>query len=388
MKQIYTLMLLVFVFVFSCTDEYEAFNGDSTPPGKLTVDRVVNKEGASVIYYTLPSDEDLLSVEASFEGQSGPVEVKVSSYVNSIEIRGFAEAKDYSVNLTVQDKSGNKSEPVAQTVSPTVPNYQTVFENSEIISDFGGALFRWDNPNQEEIIVTARTKDTADQYYVVQEVSSASIKGGFSVRGFDTIPTQFQIAMQDKYGNVSDYKEVTVTPLFETELDMENFKEGDFPDDKGDNPWGWTFSNMFNGTTGGGGYHTVAADDPNHHITIDLGVNSTVSRFIVHHRLGGFIYAHGNIKDFEVWVANDDVQKVAGYDGWTKLGTFHSYKPSGLPSGHNSEDAEFFSKGEEFIMPPGSHKAIRYLRINLLENWGGGRFLHIMEMQIFGETNE
>ena len=50
------------IFLISCVDDSEhgPYGSDSTPPGPVAINEVVNTPGGAVIYFTPPSDEVLL----------------------------------------------------------------------------------------------------------------------------------------------------------------------------------------------------------------------------------------------------------------------------------------------------------------------------------------
>ena len=61
----------------------------------------------------------------------------------------------------------------------------------------------------------------------------------------------------------------------------------------------------------------------------------------------------------------------------------HSFRPSGLPLGQNSdEDIAYAKSGENFNFPTGTG-AYRYLRIKMLENWGHSAFMTIGELEFW-----
>lgn len=43
------------------------------------------------------------------------------------------------------------------------------------------------------------------------------------------------------------------------------------------------------------------------------------------------------------------------------------------------------SRGEEFLNSP-ENPRVRYIRILVTENWSGGDFLHISEIEVFGDN--
>lgn len=97
----------------------------------------------------------------------------------------------------------------------------------------------------------------------------------------------------------------------------------------------------------------------------------------------GYFYRHGNVKKFELLGSNAPNEDGSD-DGWTSLGIFESYKPSGLPgTSTTNEDIEYVEQGESFRVSP-DFDAYQYYRIKFLESWSGSHFVHLMEVQLFG----
>ena len=61
------------LFIYGCQVEepHKPYGSDGVAPGIVKVDKVINKPGGAVIYYTPPSDVDLLYVKASFKDDRG-----------------------------------------------------------------------------------------------------------------------------------------------------------------------------------------------------------------------------------------------------------------------------------------------------------------------------
>ena len=74
-------------------------------------------------------------------------------------------------------------------------------------------------------------------------------------------------------------------------------------------------------------------------------------------------------------------------EGWTMLGEFQSVKPSGLPVGTLTDaDIAYARAGESYDIPEVG--VFRYLRIKVLESWGGEQAVHFMELEFFGIPHE
>ena len=66
------ILVLALMFIATCSEDagHGPYGSDGIPPGKVTINEVVNTAGGAVIYFTPPSDEDLLYIKASFEDEN------------------------------------------------------------------------------------------------------------------------------------------------------------------------------------------------------------------------------------------------------------------------------------------------------------------------------
>jgi hypothetical protein len=167
---------------------------------------------------------------------------------------------------------------------------------------------------------------------------------------------------------------VKVTPVFETRMDKSKFAEYDLPGDAVSG-YGWVMSRLWDDKTAEpyGYFANQGTGDP-YRYTFDLGQVVQLSRYKVWQRgvttSTGYLYAGDNPDEWEIWGATDPATD-GSYDGWTKLMTCVSVKPSGLPLGTVSdEDRVYAAAGEEYVFPD-SIPPVRYIRIKLLATWGG-----------------
>lgn len=397
MIRIFTLIFLTIGFLSSCDeDEKRPLVDDTTPPGPVSNIEVDNLPGGARISYTLPSDNDVLYVEASFQNADGKINNwKSSVYNNSIEVAGFPDTVNYTVVVNAVDQSENKSEPVNVDIQPTTPPITLIAESIKINPDFGGIGISWVNDNQADIAVIVEAENEVGELEQVDIRYSSQKEDNFAVRGFDTIPRTFSVFVRDRYDNLSNKISTTLKPLFEQNLDKNLMNPLKLPHDAPD-AWGWVMTNMFNDNIGGAGFHTPQGwtddnptdeyTDPNRHFfTFDLGVTAQLSRFKFWQRQGTWLYYHGNPRYFEVWGAAE-LNQDGSFDGWTKLiENGEVPKPSGLPLGQvSNDDVELGGRGHEYIFPLDA-PPVRYIRFVNLQNWSGSRFLHIMEMDFWGE---
>jgi len=290
------------------------------------------------------------------------------------------------VKVVAVDRSGNESAPAEAIINPLEPPVVTIGKTLSVVPDFGGLHAYWQNPSKAEIGVVVLIEDHNKEYVPLETYYSAAISGDGATRGMDTIPIKLKAYVRDRWENVSEIKDYTLTPIYETRFDRNKFKPVKLPLDAPE-CCGWVISNMWddqwngnNGfsTPGGTGLWPQA-------FTMDLGVTAQISRLRLFQRSEPYVFAEGNPRKFEVWGAQT-LDGSGSWDSWTKLMDCTSIKPSGLPMGQNtSEDLDRSHNGEDFICAPENPK-VRYLRIKVTRTWSGGDNLQISELQIFGDN--
>jgi len=381
-------MLIVLVVVaFGCKQEPIGQQPiDNIPPGPVSNVKVENTPGGAIFTFTLPTDEDLLYVKAVYSLREGVMsEARSSLYKDTLKIEGFGDTTERQVKLIAVDRSRNESPAVISTVTPLEPPVTTIGKTLNLIADFGGVHSYWTNLTRAEVSVVILKEDKNKEDVPIQTFYSTMVNGESAQRGMDTIPAKFGIFVQDRWENRSEIKYFTLTPIFETKFDRLKFKEVDLPNDES-SAWGWVMSNMWDGIIGDQGFHTAQGTGRwPHSFTIDLGVTGKISRLIEFQRQGGWEYQHGNVKKMEVWGCTI-LDPTGNWASWTKLMNCVSIKPSGLPLGQiSAEDKAWADSGEEFINSP-LNPRVRYIRIKVTENWSGGDFLHISELQFYGNN--
>src|SRR5690625_4029949 len=114
MRKIIFLILFVWLLPSSC-EKHERFSSehDDIPPGKITVKDYKPLFGGARFFYTLPDDEDLLGIEATYTNGEGKDFTFMASYFDdSLDVYGFPDENEHTVKLYAVDRSGNRSEAV------------------------------------------------------------------------------------------------------------------------------------------------------------------------------------------------------------------------------------------------------------------------------------
>jgi hypothetical protein len=292
--------------------------------------------------------------------------------------------------LIAVDRSRNESVAQTVTITPLTPDIVTIGNSLDVWDDFGGMSATWQNANKAEIAVNLLVKNQNNEYMPLSTFYSSSQSGKGSARGFEAeVPIEVASYVEDRWGNQSETKYFTISPIFETEFDKSKFNGLELPTD-GPLLGGYPIARIWDGnTTNDGGIFgsTPGTGRWPQWITIDLGVVGTISRIVLWQRVSAmeYIWYEGNLRRFEIW-GQETLDPSGSWDTWTLLQSCESIKPSGLPVGQMTDEDEFVARnGEEFIIYESTNPDVRYIRIKVLQTWASGGNFQIQEMKFFGQ---
>lgn len=388
----YLLYISVFVLSalgHSCSDENNPnspIENDKSAPGQVYNIEVENLSGAARITYSLPDDEDLLYILARYTAKSGAVrDFRSSGYTNSIILEGFGDTSEYNVQLFAVDRSENKSQPVNVSIKPLTPPVALTAESINIKEDFGGISFTFNNKAKAALAMIVITPDSVGRMSVAETFYSSLDSAKFAVRGFEEEPRLFGIVVRDKWQNFSDTIYKNVTPIYEIKLDKSKFRPLILPTDAPATEWSGSLEFMWDGVANDKAAHTgnVATGEPKH-ISFDLGVSAKLSRFNLQTKQDdNHFFNDVTPRLYEIWGC-ETYDPSGSFDGWTKLVTVESIKPSGLPVGSLTEDDRIVARrGDEADIPIEMPK-VRYIRIRCLNNWSSNTNMVVSEITLWG----
>ncbi len=193
-----------FFFILTCSED----------PGQ-----VVNTPGGAVIYFSPPSDEDLLYVRASFEDENEiSREVIVSAVIDSLSIVGFAQEGTYPVD---------------------------VLNSMVSAQDFGGINIAYENPTRAEVSLNMSTLDEAGNLVFRESFYTSQASSSYSFRGYDPVPTVFVIYVEDKWGNQTTTRSFEATPLEDIFMDKAYWSIESMPGDESFSEYGFSIDFRF-----------------------------------------------------------------------------------------------------------------------------------------------
>tara|TARA_R110002050_G_scaffold59259_2_gene132596 strand:+ start:44418 stop:45623 length:1206 start_codon:yes stop_codon:yes gene_type:complete len=390
------ILMLTLCVVISCSEEEgpQPLEVNASAPGQVENVKVENLPGKVKLSYTLPNNQDLLYIVARYTLENGtPMEVKSSYYNSSMLLEGFAGQSEREVEIYAVNRSEAESNPVQIKVNPLEAPIFDVFKSLEVQADFGGLRITADNPNLENLAILVMQKNVENDWEPLPtSIYTATDEIKKSLRGFDTISQNFALTIRDRWLNVTDTLYTEIKPLFETIMPKSDFVGVNLSNDAEviccypvSNLWDGEFLQYW------GSYFTSRTiDTKDHLVTFDIGKKTKLSRLKIwqfSEPIGGqrLYYYLGAMKTFRIWGSNE--LNDGDLSGWTLLGDFEVKKPSGLPyAQETNEDLLAAQDGADyeisFDMP-----AVRYLRIQCLDNWAGGDFMAVSEVQVYGNPN-
>ena len=391
-------LYIAITLFFTCNDDYKheplGKPGSAPPLAVKSASVRHNLPGGAVIEFDVSGNIDAHYVKAVYsvtvDKQS---EVIVSSYVDSLEIKGLGDTNERKVLLYVVNSREQMSPPVEVTIQPLQPPLEQIFGTLTYFEDFGGFGVKFRNDYSEKFSINILVKDSTGTYINYDAFFTGLITGQYVVRGLPPVIQEFGVFLRDRWNNFSDTLLFSIIPLPETYFDKKLFK---YLSVAGDTEWyAWASQPEFawNDIVSESDYvHCWTGEPWPHNFTMNLGVTGVLSRFRFWQRPGSTIlYQHGGPVHYRIWGRADDPGDGNAADiwqGWTMILECESIKPSGLPFPQfTSDDYDFAMAGEEFYFPSGM-EPVRYLRFEFLDSWSGMELTGIGELSFWGTIVE
>lgn len=395
MKKIYFIAVLLMAFVwYSCTkeDRLDHVDPNAPAPAQVANVKVEANPGGATLTYKIPKDANLAYVKAVYEIRPGVFrEAKSSIYTDTLSLVGFGDTNTHPVQLFSVGKNEKESEPVSVQVTPLIAPVNTVFETVEMIATFGGVNVAFKNENKANLSVEVMYDSTGkDTWAPLTIFYTAAAQGNFSARGLKSEEKKFAVFLRDRWDNKSDTLYKTLTPKFEMQLSKDTWRKVDLPTDEKllagatynlERLWDGLWATLGSGQSYASGNGTKLPQ----WFTIDLGRRVLLSRFKAHQAPSSHLYVGSAVKTFELYGSNSP-NPSGSWESWQLLGTFRSFKPSGLPLNQTSPEdknyANFLGEDFEFETPP---PPVRFLRWKTLETYSSTGQVVISELTLFGE---
>jgi hypothetical protein len=404
--------------LFSCSEEgrYVPDSGSGAAPGKVSNVTYKPLYGGARFFYTLPSDENLLQVEAEYTGKSGKNFLFSASYfTDSLDVYGFGDTKPSEVRLYAVSRSGQRSEPVSVSVIPLEPAYTRVASSIIVKPGFGSFFMDWENELEQNVNVYvdfSYSQNGASHSYTSIFASNLLSDRRFvnDLNLSASEPVSVKVRVEDRFGNMTppidkgqlrlleDMKipkdkwflpepndSVADVPMcFGNGLEGRNRYVIDDIIDRGDN------LNFMHTHSRGRTGRTADGNMPWNFI-IDLGDYYELSRIVTVQRHSGGLanvnrgqyYKYENVGIFRLYVLDEATGK------WSEIISEHKIEePQGL------SEIEFVKKGEAgdmfYFYPddPKYTKRARWFRYEAYKGFGGNYTLDdancLSEITLYG----
>ena len=370
-------------------------------PNPITIKSVYPISGGAVIKVSIPDDPNLKGVVAEYERGGQLVNTKISRYIDSLTVEGYADTQEHVAKLYAFNVNEERSSAVEVKFTPLTPSIVTV--KPSIIESFGGVKVHIQNnvDKADLAVCILRCDDPSDYNKPVKDIKWVEVTTLFTAsediflsrRGIEPKEAIFGVYLRDHWGNLSDTTTAILTPIVESKLDTVKhnsvrwyvFKDAKIADDNcpaldGSHPVSALWDNS--GLSATPHYFASMPDCPSPSwLTIDLGHKARLSRVTTLPRIGYVIFGGGAVRDYEFWGSMAPTGKTRapspenpyGFDEtWFKLGAFVQAKPSGylsngLPGDYDAIDSQTFNAGNDFefdpVENPRCNDELRYLRV-------------------------
>lgn len=395
--KLYSLLALLIILFTGCSeDKIVPLEQDSVPPGQITIveDGVKALPGKVSIRYILPKDQNLLYVKAVYPLQSGVMrEVKASYYANSMVLDGFGDTEEHEVKIYSYNRSEVASEPLVINVRPLENPIWEIRRTMELLPDFMGIKVKAENPSRADVAIDVIMQDSLGKWQSLDGIYTSMEDINQTLRGLDTIPRLFGVAIRDRFLNYTDTLYQKISPLFEELIPKNGYKGLPLDNDSKQDPNSVGLHAMWDNNTDAAQRMMTEQESSGRDawITIDLGVAAKLSRIKIWtyaEFMGNskaLYYYRGCMRYFEIWGCTETPSQDGSWDQWFQLGDYVNVKPSGLPYGQNSaEDDAAAQAGFNYDFRIDVPKT-RYLRFKNKENWMGTKWMDITEIQLYGD---
>lgn len=371
--------LLSILAACSKMDDYRQFlgSGPIRYTGKIDTVMVHPGDGRIVLSLVLGSDPAVNKMKAYWNNGADSLEAPVTRQGTGKDtmdlVIGGLEEKIYNFTVYTFDALGHSSVGTSASGAAYGDIYRSTLVNRVLKtaeqSDSGGQLvLTWGEAAPGDAGTLIRYLDGAGQDVQVRVPATESVTrlSGYAAMGHWTYKTLYipESAAADSFSAAAD----TMTfPAFERQVYKTQMQTYPLPTDIADGGYGWHLEYLWDGNYGTPGWAT-SPGMPQWY-TLDLGESVKLSRFKTW-QAPDRLYTLQGVKSFEIWGSNAP-DPDGSWASWTKLLSGVSIKPSGLPNGQLSEEDKAYAlAGEEYSFPEQT-PAVRYIRIKVLDTWGG-----------------
>jgi hypothetical protein len=219
---------IVLLFCAACSEEnrYDINSDDKIPPSAPVISRYEALNGAVRVFYTPPTDTDVISIDAQYTRKSdGKVfRFSTSYFTNSIFITGLADTVTYDIEMYAVDRAGNHSSTIVYPVRPLESAILKVKQSMIIKGGFDAIFAKWTNELLESVDVFIDYSFTMDntQRSLTRVFTSSSKDNRYYITDLaipPDSPVTVKFRASDIYGNTTEYsQDTTINVLKDIEV--------------------------------------------------------------------------------------------------------------------------------------------------------------------------
>lgn len=404
MKRLLLLTLLLKIGIFLGCKKSTMESAGNTPENVRNVTVQTISDGA-VISFDRPEASEAVAVVAKYVDDDGLIRTftfDLAGTTNSFALNDKISIKmgARAVEVYTVNTSGQRSEGITVQVEPLPPASMlylaSVLESVEFESTPTGVAFSFLNPDGNELIFEiSRDNGNGDLTLYNRLTTSATAEAIYMDRVEGTT-FRLKVSNAEDADSFSE-RDFAVGAPFEAEeilLAKNAWSVKSLPTDnwQGTEPTA-PIQNLWDNhraAVNADYFQSLSAPYPQH-FTIDLGANQDLklTRIKVNQLALADVYTYDQYapKEFEVWGSNNPASD-GGWEGWTKIRTCHSFKPSNSPFGTvTEEDFWYAESGEDFGLNLAG-EVYRYIRFRTLATWGEPHpsysYVRIREITLWG----
>lgn len=147
-----TLSLLAVLFACKDDERFRIIGNDKEVPNPPEFVRYEPLIGGARVFYKLPPDKDVLSVNAEYVNEAGKkIYFSASYFTDSLDVMGISDTVDRVIQLYAVDRAGNKSDYVPVTVRASGSALQEVTKSVRVLPAFNSFIVQWQNELNQAI---------------------------------------------------------------------------------------------------------------------------------------------------------------------------------------------------------------------------------------------
>jgi hypothetical protein len=215
----FLLISSIVLLCASCSEEnrYDINSDDIIPPAAPVISRYEALNGAVRVFYTPPTDADVISVDAQYTRKSDSKVFRFSTsyFSNSIFIPGLADTVTYDIEIYAVDRAGNHSSKIVYPVRPLESAILKVKHTMVIKGGFDAIFAKWTNELKESVNVFIDYSFTMnnEQRSLTRVFTSSTKDNRYYITDLDVPPDEpvtVRYWTSDNYGNMTEYSHDTV----------------------------------------------------------------------------------------------------------------------------------------------------------------------------------